>query len=115
MYVRTLSNETLDQVATFLRSLGEPTRLKILRFLHDGEKTVSEIIQETGASQSNVSKHLGILTTAHILASRKEGTSIYYKIADFNITAICDTVCRSIAERIRQARTTLKNIEKGVA
>jgi len=111
--MKTLSNEALGQVALFLKSVSEVTRLKILRTLHDGERTVSEIIEETGAGQSNISKHLALLTASRIVTPRKEGTSIYYKIADPNITAICDTVCRSIAERIRQERSTLKNLEKG--
>ena len=112
--MKTLSDETLELVAVFLKSMAEPTRLKILRSLHDGERTVSEIMEETGANQSNASKHLSLLTSAHIVTFRKIGTSVYYKISDPNITAICDTVCRSIAERIRQERATLKNIQKGV-
>ncbi len=113
--MKTLTNETLDQVAVFLKSMAETTRLKILRSLHDGEKTVSEIMEESEANQSNVSKHLALLTAAHIVTFRKNGTSVYYKISDPNITDICDTVCRSIAERIRQERVMLKNIQKGVA
>ena len=113
--MKTLSDETLDQVAAFLKNMAEPTRLKILRSLHDREKTVTEIIAETLASQSNVSKHLSLLAAARIVTPRKEGTSTYYKVADPNITAICDTVCRSIAARIRQERGTLRNIQKGVA
>lgn len=113
--MKTLTNETLDQVARFLKAMGESNRLKILRALHDGELTVTDIIAETAATQSNVSKHLAVLTSEGIVAARKDGTSTYYKIADPNITAICDTVCRSIADRIRQSRSTLKNIEKGVS
>lgn len=109
-----LTDETLDQLAAFLKSMAEATRLKILRSLHDGEKSVSEIIAETHASQSNISKHLSILSATRIVTSRKGGTSIYYKIADPNITAICDTVCRSIAAKIRQDRATLRNIQKNV-
>ncbi|HSA58611.1 MAG TPA: metalloregulator ArsR/SmtB family transcription factor [bacterium] len=113
--MKTLVNETLVQVAKFLRAMGEPNRLKILRTLHDGEMTATDIIAETAATQSNVSKHLAILTSEGIVSARKDGTSTYYKIADPNITSICDTVCRSIADRIRQSRSTLKNIQKGVA
>lgn len=113
--MKTLTNETLEQVARFLKAMGETNRLKILRTLHDGELTVTDIIAETTATQSNVSKHLAILTSEGIVAARKDGTSTYYKIADPNITAICDTVCRSIADRIRQSRTTLRNIQRGVA
>lgn len=112
--MKTLSNDTLAQVARFLKAMGETTRLKIMRSLHDGELTVTDIIAQTEANQSNVSKHLSVLTSAGILASRKEGTSTFYTISDPNIAAICDTVCRSIAERIRHERTTLKNIEKGI-
>lgn len=113
--MKTLNNESLDEVAVFLRCLSEPMRLKILRALHDGERSVSEVMKETGATQSNVSKHLATLTWSRIVTSRKEGTSVYYRIADPNIVSICDTVCRSIAGRIRQQRSTLKNIQKGIS
>lgn len=113
--MKTLTDETLGHVARFLRAVGEANRLKILRALHDGELTVTDIIAETAATQSNISKHLAVLTVVGIVAARKEGTSTYYKISDPNIRAICDTVCRSIAGRIRQERATLKNIEKDVS
>ena len=112
--MKTLADETLEQVALFLKCMSEVSRLKILRLLHDGEKSASDIIAETGAGQSNISKHLSILMANHLVTSRKEGTSIYYKIADPNVTSICDKVCRSIAERIRQAKSMLKNIERSV-
>jgi DNA-binding transcriptional ArsR family regulator len=112
--VKTLSDETLSKVAVFLKSIAEPTRLKILRSIHDEEKTVSEIMAETECTQSNVSKHLAILAASHIVTFRKEGTSIYYKITDPNITAICDTVCRSIAVRIRHEKVMLQDIKRGI-
>lgn len=113
--MKSLADKTLDRVAKFLKAMSEPNRLKILRSLHDGELSVTDLIAGTGATQSNVSKHLAVLTAAGIVSFRKEGTSVYYRIADPNIIAICDTVCRSIAERIRGQKATLKNIEKGVA
>ena len=112
--MKTLNDETVEQVAVFLKCLGEPMRLKILRALHDGERNVSELIKEVGATQSNISRHLATLTWTHIVTSRKEGTSTFYRIADPNIAAICDTVCRSIADRIRQQKNTLKNIQRGI-
>lgn len=110
--MKSLSDETLSQVASFLKSIAGFTRIKILRSLHDGEKTVSEIIAEVKASQSNVSKHLATLTWAQIVTSRRDGTSIYYRIADPNVVQICDTVCRSIAEQIHKSKITLRNIKK---
>ncbi len=111
--MKTLSDEALEQVADFLKALGEIGRLKILRTLHDGEKNVSEIMAHTQMNQSNVSKHLAILTSTHVVTSRKEGTSVFYRISDPNITGICSTVCRSIASTFRQQRQTLKSLERG--
>ncbi len=109
--MKTLSDETIQHVAVFLKSVAEPTRLKILRCLHDREKTVTEIVKDTQAKQSCVSKHLGILATVGIVVSRKNGNSIYYKISDGNITAICDTVCRSIIQRIHRQQDLLVDIQ----
>lgn len=65
-----------------LKALADETRLKIVDFLRDGERCVCEIIPITSKSQPAVSQHLKILTEAGILESRKEGTSIYYRIKD---------------------------------
>ena len=110
--MKTLSDETLQQVAAFLRSVAGPTRLRILRCLHDKEKSVTEIVRDVRAKQSGVSKHLAILASAGVVVSRKNGSTIYYKISDKNVTSICDTVCCSIAERVRQQRRLLRNIQK---
>ena len=66
----------------------------------DGEKTVSQLVRETGALQANVSKHLGILLDAGILGRRKEGTSAYYRITDETVFELCDLVCGSIEDRL---------------
>lgn len=113
--MKTLSDESLAQVAVFLKALAEPTRLRILRALHDGEKSVTEIMAATRVGQSNVSKHLALLVAARMVTPRKDGTSTYYRIADPNIIAICSTVCRSIADRIRQERRMLRDVERGAA
>ena len=64
------------------KALADETRLKIVEFLKDGERCVCEIIPMTKKSQPTVSQHLRILSEADILESRKEGTSIYYRVKD---------------------------------
>ena len=64
------------------KALADETRLRIVEFLKNGERCVCEIIPMTDKSQPAVSQHLRILSEANILESRKDGTSIYYKITD---------------------------------
>ena len=96
-----LSDQALDLVAMRFRSLGEPTRLKILRFLEGGELSVGQLVERLQSSQANVSKHLKVLVDAGVLSRRVQGTSAYYSIGDPVILKICDTVCNGLAENLR--------------
>jgi ArsR family transcriptional regulator len=95
-----LSEAALEKVADRFKALSEPMRLRLVYALMDGEKTVSQLVQETDALQANVSKHLGILLDTGILARRKEGTSAFYRIADATVFELCDLVCGSIEDRL---------------
>ena len=97
---RRLSPAALDKVAERFKALSEPTRLRLLYALMDGEKTVTELVRETGGVQANFSKHLSVLLDAGILARRKQGTSAYYRITDESIFDLCDLVCGSIHDRL---------------
>ena len=95
-----LSDAALDLIAARFRALSEPTRLKLLMALEDGEKNVTELVNLTGATQTNVSRQLGVLATAGLLARRKSGLSVLYRIADPGIFDLCGHVCKSLQERI---------------
>jgi DNA-binding transcriptional ArsR family regulator len=97
---RRLSESAIGMVAERFKVLSEPMRLKLLYALMDGEKTVSELVAETGSVQANVSKHLSVLLDAGILGRRKQGTSAYYRIVDGSIFELCDLVCGSIHDRL---------------
>lgn len=90
----------MGMVAERFKVLSEPMRLRLLYALMDGEKTVSELVRESGSVQANVSKHLSVLLDAGILGRRKVGTSAYYRIADESIFELCDLVCGSIHDRL---------------
>ncbi len=96
-----LSDQALDLVAMRFRSLGEPTRLKILRLLEGGEMSVGELVRQLECSQANISKHLKVLVEAGVLSRRVEGTSALYAISDPIILRVCDTVCRGMADNLR--------------
>lgn len=95
-----LSEAAFQMIAHRFKVLSEPMRLKILHALWDGERTVGEIIAETGALQANVSKHLGVLQQAGLVHRRKDGANVYYRIIDETVFALCEAVCGSLLDRL---------------
>lgn len=89
-----LSPEALEGIAELLKALGDASRLKIMQLLHHGEHTVGDIVSQLGCSQANVSKHLRVLYNAGVVIPRKEGTTVYYSIADDCVTQLCLTICK---------------------
>lgn len=86
-----------EKVSQFFAVLAEPSRLRILYALCQGEKSVSQVIEVSGSSQANVSRHLGSLHKAGILRRRKVGTTVYYSICDEVTLEMCQQVCGRIS------------------
>jgi ArsR family transcriptional regulator len=97
-----LSGPALEMVANLFKALSEPSRLKLLVALEQGEKNVSELVAATGLTQANVSRHLQTLTEAGILARKKEGLTVIYSIAEPLIFELCDKVCGGIRKRLQE-------------
>lgn len=110
---RSLSEAAMGKVAERFKVLSEPMRLRLLYALMEGEKTVSELVVESGSVQANVSKHLSVLLDAGILGRRKQGTSAYYRILDESIFELCDLVCGSIHDRLVAELDELEAIHRG--
>ena len=98
-----LPPEALQQVAAYFQTLSEPTRLRILNLLRDGERNVGDLAQQCGFSAANVSRHLAMLTQQGLVVRESRGTSVYYRIADASIYALCDLVCGNIARKFERA------------
>ena len=97
-----LPPEALQEVAAYFQTLSEPTRLQILNYLREGERNVGELAQLCGYTAANVSRHLAMLTKHGLVARESRGTSVYYRIADERIYALCDLVCGNIARQYEQ-------------
>jgi len=97
-----LPPEALEEVAAYFQTLSEPTRLQILNYLREGERNVGELAELCGYSAANVSRHLTMLTARGMVARESRGTSVYYRIADDQIYALCDLVCGNIARQFEQ-------------
>ena len=92
-------HEVFESVARYFSVLGEPTRLRILHALCQEEKCVNDIIRVTGLAQANASRHLGLMYQAGMLARRREGTQIFYKVADPMYVELCRTVSAQVMGR----------------
>ena len=100
------ANATL--VAERFRTLGEPMRLRLLQALRDGERSVGDLVDEVGAGQANVSKHLQLLHRMGFVQRRKEGTTALYRIADANVFKLCDLVCGGMRDELDEKRRLLR-------
>jgi len=97
--IRPLTEEALVLIARRFSVLGEPMRLRLLHALFDGEKPVNTLVEATGGTQANVSRHLQTLADAGLLARRKEGLQVFYSIADPSIFPLCELVCGSLEKQ----------------
>jgi DNA-binding transcriptional ArsR family regulator len=96
-----LPDDLAELIARRFRMLAEPTRIKLLDRLRDGEASVNDLSEELGASQQNISKHLAMLADAGMLARRKDRNHVYYRIADEGVFALCDQICGSVQQQLR--------------
>jgi ArsR family transcriptional regulator len=96
-----VTNEAMALIASWFRTLAEPSRLKILRALEDAvELTISGLVEATGLSQANVSRHVQSLVDAGMVARRREGLTAVCYISDPGVTEICETVCSNLVSRL---------------
>jgi DNA-binding transcriptional ArsR family regulator len=95
-----LPDDLVELIAERFRALSEPTRIKLLDRLREGEATVLELTELIGTTQQNVSKHLGVLQRSGVVARRKQGNFAYYRIVDEGVFDLCEAVCGSVQQRV---------------
>lgn len=95
--------ELADLIARRFAVLGEPTRLRLLNLMHaGGEASVTELVDATGGTQANVSKHLGVLLGERMVTRRRQGSHALYSIADPTLIRLCDEVCAGVRDQLRE-------------
>jgi ArsR family transcriptional regulator len=103
-----LMSSATHYLADVLKSLAQPTRLKIIDFLRDGERCVCEIFPAIEEEQSNTSRHLTYMQTHGILTRRKEGVKIYYAVKHPEVLSVID-LATAIVKREIELRSGLMN------
>jgi DNA-binding transcriptional ArsR family regulator len=94
-----MSDALLERVAEQFRALGEPSRLKLMSALFDGELAVGGLAERSGLSLANVSKHLGVLFQAGWVTRRKAGLTVVYALADDRAEHLCELMCDRVRQR----------------
>lgn len=108
--VAQLSIESLTLIANFFKVLSEPSRLQIVCTLKSGPHNVTEIIEQTGLGQANVSKHLKLLAQAGIVSRQQRGVSAYYEVANPMFFKLCEIVCETLSIQLVQQNKQIEEI-----
>jgi ArsR family transcriptional regulator len=104
-----MKKEILELHADFCKIFSNSKRLEILCLLREGELTVNEITEKVGIAKANTSQHLALMRMARILTTRKEGTNVYYGIANKKICQACSLMQEGLGQLYGDARVTKKN------
>lgn len=105
-----LPDELVELIALRFRALAEPTRIKLLDRLREGEATVRELTELVGTTEQNVSKHLNLLQRSGIVVRRKQGNFAYYRIVDESVLSLCQTVCGSLQQHVESLRDVVAGV-----
>jgi ArsR family transcriptional regulator, virulence genes transcriptional regulator len=102
--------DVFEMQAEICKTLANPTRLRILHVLREGEKSVGELAGLLGLRQSNLSQHLSIMRQVQILKTRKQGSNIYYSVAYPRINTACDLVRELLIESLGRRQELTRNL-----
>ena len=91
------SDEVFEMAAEIFRVMSAPMRLKVISCLCNGEKNVSQLLEEINTTQPNMSQHLNTLYQAGVIGKRREGVQIFYRIINDRVVTLCRAVCTQIA------------------
>ena len=100
-----LTEEIYRLHAQILKTLAQPKRLMIMDFLHSGPKSVGEIVEGLRLPQANVSQHLAALKAQELVATRRDGNTIYYSLVSEKVVEACDLFHQFLAERLQNNQT----------
>jgi DNA-binding transcriptional ArsR family regulator len=97
--------------ATLFRVLGHPVRVRILELLRDGERAVGSLQAELGLDSGGTSQHLAALRRVGVVESRREGTSVYYRVDDPGVFDLLEAGRAIIGRRLAEQQSILRELE----
>ena len=97
-------DEVFETVARYFSILAEPARLRILHSICQQERSVGQIVEETGMTQTNVSRHLNLMYQCGALKRRRDGSMAFYSVSDGTLTEVCRTVCVRVSGELAEKK-----------
>ena len=97
-----MEERVLELKAEILKALAQPTRLKILELLRNGERCICEIVPAINGEQSNISRHISLMQKSHLVTTRKDGVKVMVKVSDPKIFEILDRVSVILKQRMKE-------------
>ncbi len=105
-----MEERVLELKAEILKALAQPTRLKILELLRNGEKCICEIVPAINGEQSNISRHISLMQRSHLVTTRKDGVRLMVKVKDPEIFNILDRVSKILKNQMNEQSRLLKSL-----
>lgn len=105
-----MEERVLELKAEILKALAQPTRMKILECLRDGEKCICEIVPTIKGEQSNISRHISLMQKTHLVSTRKEGVRVMVKVRDQKVFEILDSIGLLLKKQITETRKLIQEL-----
>lgn len=109
--------KSIEIQSKLFRGFSDPSRLSILDLLREGARTVSEIVEATGLTQSNVSNHLGCLRDCGLVTAKQQGRFVYYKLSDERVgqlLTLADDLLADVARGVYECtRYEVREVKRG--
>jgi len=97
-----MEEKVLELKAEILKALAQPTRLKILELLRNGEKCICEIVPAINGEQSNISRHISLMQKSHLVTTRKDGVKVMVKVKDPRVFEVLDSISTILKSRMSE-------------
>ena len=105
-----MEERVLELKAEILKALAQPTRLKILELLRNGEKCICEMVPAINGEQSNISRHISLMQKSHLVTTRKDGVRVMVKVRDPRIFEILDDVSLMLKKQMEETRKLIHKL-----
>ena len=105
-----MDERVIEMKAEVLKVLAQPTRLKILEFLRNGEKCICEIVPALNGEQSNISRHISLMQKSHLVTTRKDGVKVMVKVRDSKVFEILDGIGLLLKKQIMETRKLIQEL-----
>ncbi len=106
-----MEDKAIELKAEVLKAMAQPTRLKILEFLRDGERCICEIVPGIKGEQSNVSRHISVMQKSHLITTRKDGVKVMVKVVDPRVFEILDNVGLLLKRQVMEQNRMLRALQ----